>query len=117
MRHRRLVFTSFVPNLGGGWLSELHAPSGGRLPFTLLDLNGDGFYTIEDHTSLSPDSTAPACCTRPPASGYVGTPAILVDGVTEVQFISETTGTVAQWVKNPGPRVVGRQSWEHVLLP
>ena len=117
LRHRRLVFTSFAPNLGDGWLSELHAPSGGRLPFTLLDLNGDGFYTVEDHTSLSPDSTAPACCMRSPASGYVGTPAVLVDGVTEVQLISETTGTVAQWVKNPGPRVVGRQSWEHVLLP
>ena len=117
LRHRRLVFSSFIPSLGGGWLSELHAPSGGRLPFTLLDLNGDGFYTVEDHTSLSPDSTAPACCIRSPAGGYVGTPAILVDGVTEVQVISETAGTVAQWVKNPGPRVVGRQSWEHVLLP
>lgn len=30
----------------------------------------------------------------PAAGGYVGTPAILVDGVTEVQFISETAGTV-----------------------
>lgn len=117
LRHRRLVFTTFVPSLGGGWLTELHAPSGGRLPFTLLDLSGDGFYTVEDHTSLSPGSTAPACCIRPQAGGFVGTPAILVDGATEVQFISETAGTAARWVKNPGPRVVGRQSWEHVLLP
>ena len=117
LRHRRLVFTSFVPSLGGGWLNELHAPSGGRLPFTLLDLNDDGFYTVEDHTPLSLGSTAPACCIRPQAGGYAGPPAILVDGVTEVQFISETSGTAAQWVKNPGPRVVGRQSWEHVLLP
>ena len=117
LRHRRLVFTSFVPSLDGGWLNELHAPSGGRLPFTLLDLDNDGFYTVEDHTALSPDDTAPACCTRPPAGSYVGAPAILVDGVTELQIISETAGSVAQWVKSPGPRVVGRQSWEHVLLP
>ena len=117
LRHRRLVFTSFVPSLGGGWLSELHAPSGGRLPFTLLDLDGDGFYTTQDHTNLSLNNAAPACCIRPPAGGYVGAPAILVDGATEVQFVSETAGTVAQWVKSPGPRVVGRQSWEHVLLP
>ena len=117
LRHRRLVFTSFVPSLGGGWLSELHAPSGGRLPFTLLDLDNDGLYTVEDHTTLSPDNTAPACCTGPQAGGYIGTPAVLVNGTTEVQFVSETAGTVAQWVKSPGPRVVGRQSWEHVLLP
>ena len=117
LRHRRLVFTSFVPNLGGGWLNELHAPSGGRLPFTLLDLDNDGFYTVEDHTILSPDNTAPACCIRPQTGGYIGAPAVLVNGATEGQFISETAGTVAQWVKNPGPRVVGRQSWEHVLLP
>jgi type IV pilus assembly protein PilY1 len=52
LRHRRLVFTSLIPGLGGGWLSELHAPSGGRLPFTLLDINGDGFYTVEDHTPV-----------------------------------------------------------------
>ena len=117
LRHRRLIFTSFVPGLGGGWLNELYAPSGGRLPFTLLDLNDDAFYTVEDHTPLSPGSTAPACCIRPPSGGFVGTPAILVDGATEVQFISETVGTAARWVKNPGPRVVGRQSWEHVLLP
>ena len=117
LRHRRLVFTSFIPSLSGGWLSELHAPSGGRLPFTLLDWNNDGYYTVEDHTPLGPSGTAPACCIRPRAGGYVGAPAILVDGVTEVQFISEAAGTVAQWVKNPGPRVVGRQSWEHVLLP
>jgi type IV pilus assembly protein PilY1 len=117
LRHRRLVFTSFVPSLGGGWLNELHAPSGGRLPFTLLDLNNDGFYTVEDHTPLGPDNTAPACCILPGTGGYVDAPAVLVDGATEVQFISETAGTVAQWVKSPGPRVVGRQSWEHVLLP
>ena len=117
LRHRRLVFTSFVPSLGGGWLNELHAPSGGRLPFTLLDLDNDGFYTVEDHTPLGPDNTAPACCILPGTGGYVDTPAVLVDGATEVQFISETAGTVAQWVKSPGPRVVGRQSWEHVLLP
>ena len=117
LRHRRLVFTSFVPSLGGGWLNELHAPSGGRLPFTLLDLDNDGFYTVEDHTPLGPDNTAPACCILPGTGGYVDAPAVLVDGATEVQFISETAGTVAQWVKSPGPRVVGRQSWEHVLLP
>ena len=117
LRHRRLVFTSFVPSLGGGWLNELHAPNGGRLPFTLLDLDNDGFYTVEDHTPLGPDNTAPACCILPGTGGYVDTPAVLVDGATEVQFISETAGTVAQWVKSPGPRVVGRQSWEHVLLP
>ena len=117
LRHRRLVFTSFIPGLGGGWLNELHAPSGGRLPFTLLDLDNDGFYTVKDHTTLSPDSTAPACCIQPQTGGYIATPAILVDGTTEVQFVSEAAGTIAQWVKNPGPRVVGRQSWEHVLLP
>ena len=117
LRHRRLVFTSFVPSLGGGWLSELHAPSGGRLPFTLLDLDNDGFYTVEDHTPLGPDNTAPACCILPGTGGYVDAPAVLVDGATEVQFISERAGTVAQWAKSPGPRVVGRQSWEHVLLP
>ena len=117
LRHRRLVFTSLIPSLGGGWLSELHAPSGGRLPFTLLDLNNDGYYTVEDHTPLGSHPAAPACCVQSRAGGYVGTPAILVDGTTEVQFISETMGTVAQWVKNPGPRVVGRQAWEHVLLP
>ena len=117
LRHQRLVFTSFVPSLDVGWLSELYTPSGGRLPFTLLDLNNDGYYTVEDHTPLGASATAPACCIRPRAGGYVGTPAILVDGATEVQFIGETVGTVARWVKNPGPRVVGRQSWEHVLLP
>ena len=117
LRHRRLVFTSSVPGLDGGWLNELHAPSGGRLPFTLLDLDDNGLYTVEDHTPLGPSDTAPACCVRPRAGGYVGAPAILIDGVREVQFISETAGTVAWWVKNPGPRVVGRQSWEHVLLP
>lgn len=117
LRHRRLVFTSFIPSRGGGWLNELHAPSGGRLPFTLLDLNSDGYYTVEDHTPLGSSGSAPACCIRPQSGGYVGAPAILVDGVTEVQFISEAAGTAARWVKNPGPRVVGRQSWEHVLLP
>ena len=117
LRHRRLVFTSFVPSLGDGWLNELNAPNGGRLPFTLLDLDNDGFYTVKDHTTLSPDSAAPACCIRPQTGGYIGAPAILVDGTTEVQFLSEAAGTMAQWVKNPGPRVVGRQSWEHVLLP
>lgn len=117
LRHRRLVFTSFIPSFGGGWLSELHAPSGGRLPFTLLDLNNDGYYTVEDHTPLGSDGTAPACCLRSQSGGYVGAPAILVDGATEVQFISEAAGTVARWVKNPGPWVVGRQSWEYVLLP
>lgn len=95
----------------------MHAPSGGRLPFTLLDLDNDGFYTAEDHTTLNPDNTAPACCIRPPTGSYIGAPAVLMNGATEVQFISETAGTVAQWVKSPGPRVVGRQSWEHVLLP
>lgn len=117
LRHRRLVFTSFIPSLGGGWLNELNAPNGGRLPFTLLDLDSDGFYTLEDHTTLNPDDDAPACCIRSPAGGYVGAPAVLVNGATEMQLVSEAAGTVAQWVKNPGPRVVGRQSWEHVLLP
>lgn len=130
IRNDRIIFTTLIPSLdvcaagGSGWLMELSAISGARLPESPFDTNGDGFFNDDDLVDFGGDEEFPASGLRPGGggddSGIPTPPAILddpecPDGVcSEKKYTGTSKATIESITESSGPAVQGRQNWREV---
>lgn len=105
----RIIFTTVVPSadpcLAGGtsWLMELDALTGARLPYAVLDINGDGEFS-EDEAEISG---------RQSDEGIIRTPGIVSAGEVEYKYAGASSGNILV-VKEKGSRKEGRMSWRQL---
>jgi type IV pilus assembly protein PilY1 len=100
----------------------LNVFSGGRLDTTPFDLNSDGSFNSGDYVTLSDGTKVPAAGlglndgigSKPAILSSNDTAASQDGGGSDLIIINNSNGTPTSLKKNPGPRVVGRQSWRQV---
>jgi type IV pilus assembly protein PilY1 len=115
LRDRRLVFTSIIPSKadcspgGTSWFNELDWLTGGPLPATQLDTNGDGKINGDD-SNISGIAI----------DGIVSNPAIQdspvkVDGVPqELNLLNTSKGEITSPLGKGDPKRARRLSWRQV---
>lgn len=136
VRNGRVIFTTTVPDnsvCGAGdygWLMELDAESGSRLPFTPFDINGDGSFTTADYAAylenrqeILDGSTGIPVSGRKSTVGLLPTPGILSDysdasSGKEFKYMSGSSGEIEAISENPGSSSDEsfRQSWRELRL-
>lgn len=109
VRAGRVIFTTLIPsddpcNFGGsGWLMEVDAKTGAKLPYSVFDTNGDGLVNDSD--------------TRvggvPLGVGIVKQPLVLEGSPTAQKVMSGTSGNI-QIERNRTFNRLGRDSWREV---
>lgn len=118
LRDGRVIFTTLIPSNdacafgGGSWLMELEAVQGGRLTYSVFDVNGDGQINEADFVTL-PDGT------KVPVGGkgfdeIIKTPGIIGAGDLEYKFTSGSSGTLTSTVEVGGGLNKGRHSWRQL---
>jgi type IV pilus assembly protein PilY1 len=124
----QVFFTTLIPNSdpcsGGGrsWLMVLNVFSGGRLDTAPFDLNADGNFNSSDYVTLSDGTKVPTSGlglndgigSKPAILSSNDTATSINGGGSDLIVINSSNGTPTSLKKNPGPRVVGRQSWRQV---
>ena len=126
LRNGRIVFTTLVPNTdpcgfgGDGYLMELDAFSGARLPYSPFDLNNDGIFDSQDYASIPASGSNNGNKTvSVPVSGIktsvgiIQTPAVVSTSSynKEFKYVSGSSGNIGTITENPGPHGSPRQSW------
>jgi type IV pilus assembly protein PilY1 len=109
VRAGRVIFTTLIPsddpcNFGGsGWLMEVDAKTGAKLPYSVFDTNGDGLVNDSD--------------TRvggvPLGVGIVKQPLVLEGTPTAQKVMSGTSGNI-QIERNRTFNRLGRDAWREV---
>jgi type IV pilus assembly protein PilY1 len=109
VRSGRVIFTTLIPsddpcNFGGsGWLMEVDAKTGAKLPYSVFDTNGDGLVNDSD--------------TRvggvPLGVGIVKQPLVLEGSPTAQKVMSGTSGNI-QIERNRTFNRLGRDAWREV---
>ncbi len=109
VRAGRVIFTTLIPsddpcNFGGsGWLMEVDAKTGAKLPYSVFDTDGDGLVNDSD--------------TRvggvPLGVGIVKQPLVLEGSPTAQKVMSGTSGNI-QIERNRTFNRLGRDSWREV---
>lgn len=109
VRAGRVIFTTLIPsddpcNFGGsGWLMEVDAKTGAKLPYSVFDTNGDGLVNDND--------------TRvggvPLGVGIVKQPLVLEGSPTAQKVMSGTSGNI-QIERNRTFNRLGRDAWREV---
>ena len=110
VRGGRVIFTTLIPstdpcNFGGsGWLMEVDATTGAKLPYSVFDTNRDGQVNSSDDGASG----------MPLTVGMVKQPLVIEGSPTAVKFLSGTSGNI-QIERNRtfGPPL-GRESWREV---
>ncbi|MGB5494957.1 MAG: PilC/PilY family type IV pilus protein [Sedimenticolaceae bacterium] len=119
LRGGRLIFVSVIPSThacedgGGSWLMELDAATGGRLNETVFDLDGDGFFSLNDDFTTGGGSSKIAVSGKKSKEGITQPPSIVrsADGSKEFKYASGSKGGVEVTVESPGAFARGRKSW------
>jgi type IV pilus assembly protein PilY1 len=128
LRGGKIIFTTLVPtddrcDFGGeGWLMELDAATGARLPYSPFDVNNDGIFDLNDYINVG-DITGDGTEDVVPPSGRKSTvgiipmPAVISreGGRKEHKYESGSTGQIEMILENPGPGDFGRQSWRQLF--
>ena len=123
----QVIFSTLIPNAdpcsGGGtsWLMVLNVSTGGRLDTTPFDLNTDNSFNSSDYVTLSDGTKVPAAGlgltsieSKPAIIGTNDTSSSQDGGGSDLIITNDSNGKPNATKKNPGPRVVGRQSWRQV---
>jgi type IV pilus assembly protein PilY1 len=118
LRDGRIIFTTLIPSSdvcafgGKSWLMELDAVQGGRLTYSVFDVNGDGQIDESDYVTLPDGSKVPIG-----GKGFdeiIKTPGIIGAGDLEYKFTSGSSGTLTSTVEVGGGQDKGRQSWRQL---
>ena len=125
LRSGKLIFTTLIPNKnlcssgGNSWLFEINALSGGRLPYSVFDLNDDNTFNSQDYVKVTNPSTGKD--TYVPTSGLqsknglLSQPAILSNRKgAEYKYLQGSNGKTSKIFENAGPDANGRQSWRQL---
>lgn len=110
VRDNRVIFTTLVPSTdpcvfgGTGWLMEVSAITGDKLPYSVFDTTGDKLVN-----SLDEDISG-----VPVTSGMVKSPLVIDGSPTAAKFLSGTKGEIqVERNRTFGPPL-GRESWREV---
>ncbi len=121
LRHGRVIFTTLVPSTeacsygGNSWLMELDAQTGGRLSYSVFDLNNDQLFNeldFVDHDNDPNTAKVPVSGLRLD-TGISKTPAVISAGETEYKVTSGTSGEILI-TKEKGMTSHPRASWREI---
>ncbi len=110
----RVIYTTMIPdsdpcNFGGtSWIMEVDPFTGGRLTFTVFDLNGDGSYDDKEYVTLNGQRVPVSG--RKTEGGMTKTP-IVIEGN---KYVSGTSGGKPELVRQKPSGDLGRQSWRQI---
>lgn len=125
LRHQRIIFTTLIPSdhdcdFGGtSWLMELSATTGGRLGYSVFDLNLDNLFTLEDYVEVlfegeTEEDAVPVSGLRSEV-GIIKTPAVISAGDVEYKYFSGSSGEIEIVYERAGDEAgIGRQSWRQL---
>ncbi|WP_425358613.1 PilC/PilY family type IV pilus protein [Syntrophotalea carbinolica] len=118
-----LVYTSVVPSgnpceFGGtGWLYEVDPLTGGRVTYSVFDLDGDDLFDEGDYVTVEIDGKevkVPVSGKRS-QSGIITTPGVISAGTKEYKLSSTSSGTIETTTEKPGDgSFLGRSSWRQI---
>jgi type IV pilus assembly protein PilY1 len=123
VRDDRVIFTTLIPSTdpcaygGDSWLMELNAFHGGRLGYSVFDLDDDGDFESDDSITVtlsdgSEVEIAPSA--GAPDIGIMQPPAVIAgvgdDDADEVKVVSGSSGALIR-INERGGINIGRQSW------
>jgi len=114
LRNGRVIFATLIPsadpcNFGGtGWLMEIDSINGGRLPDTVIDINGDGLINDDDMTNLS-DEFFPSSAKK--FDQLLTRPGIIGAGEKEYKYTSGSRGGIGITLERGSGHELGRQAW------
>lgn len=117
LRFGRVIFTTLIPSTdpcdfgGDSWLMELDAISGGRLSYSVFDLDENKLFDEGDYVNVDGEK---AVSGQKSKIGIVKTPAVISAGEIEYKVMSGTTGEV-QVVSEKGGKMTGRVSWREIF--
>lgn len=117
LRAGRIIFATVIPSLdpclsgGSSWLMELDASTGGRLNFTVLDINGDGEFNSLDMVVCG-EGTCDVSGSRSD-EGIIKTPGIVSAGDTEYKYAGGSSGSILV-ITEKGSLKEGRMSWRQL---
>lgn len=117
LRFGRVIFTTLIPSTdpcdfgGDSWLMELDAISGGRLSYSVFDLDENKLFDEGDNVDVDGEKTVSGQKSK---IGIVKTPAVISAGEIEYKVMSGTTGEV-QVVSEKGGSMTGRVSWREIF--
>lgn len=124
LRGGKIIFTTLQPSKercdfgGTSWLMELDSSDGSRLKESPFDLNGDGFFNLEDYVTVTEgdNSNQVPVSGRKSKVGIVPTPTILKtdDKKKEIKYLSGSTGALESVSENRAGDSEGRQSWRQI---
>lgn len=117
LRAGRVIFTTLIPDpdpcsFGGtSWLMELDAQSGGRLNYSVFDLDGDDRFNTQDYIQLEDGTWVPV--SGKGSDDIIESPAIVSAGEIEYKYASGSSGTI-HVVTELGDGQSARQSWRQI---
>ena len=124
LRGGRIIFTTLIPSAnpcdygGTGWLMEMDALTGARLPNTgpPWDVYGeggtpDGLINAYDLVNIGDASYAPSG--KKSSIGIIKTPGVISAGEKEYKYTSGSSGSLEVTTESAGAPT-GRQSWAQI---
>lgn len=118
LRNNRIIFTTLIPDSdvcgfgGTGWLMELNAADGARLPYTPFDLNADKKFTTSDQVLINNQRLSVSGVQS--QVGVIPSPSIINAGTVEYKYMPGSSGRIGVMTENPGSAGIGRQSWREL---
>lgn len=127
LRHQRVIFNTLIPSGepcdhgGASWLMELDALTGGRLDYSVFDLNKDNLFNFDDYVTVEVEQDGETEEVTVPVSGkrskvgIIKTPAVISAGEVEYKFFSGSSGIIETIKEKSGSgEGIGRQSWRQL---
>lgn len=123
LRHGRVIFTTLIPlaspcDAGGtSWVMELDALTGGRLDYSVFDINGKDGINEQDFVTiiLNGENVLVAVSGLKSDVGIIQTPAVISAGAIEYKYAGGSSGDIAVINEKGGDTSKqGRRSWRQI---
>lgn len=123
LRYGRVIFATMVPSSdpcefgGTGWIMEMDAVTGGRLTYSVFDLNSDNSFNSLDFATVTVDGqeiTVPVSAMKS-SVGIIKTPTVVTSGKVEYKLASGTTGEISTTKEKASATGTGRVSWRELV--
>ena len=111
VRNNRVIFTTQIPSEdpcefgGSGWLMEVSATTGAKLPYAVFDTSGDLLVDGKVDKDVSG---------MPITVGMVKTPLAIEGSPTAAKFLSGTKGEIQVERNRTFGKPLGRESWREI---
>lgn len=121
LRYGRAIFTTLIPSLdpckggnGTSWIMEVDIVTGGRLDYSVFDVNDDTQFNDADNVSTGGDGSELASTSGTQSTvGIINYPAIIPAGPVEYKIGGGTSDEIMS-IREKGATGSGRQSWRQL---